>query len=472
MANARGFLEYQRQPVPYRPIDNRVKDYNEIEIPLTPDALTQQAARCADCGIPFCHGDGCPVANLIPEFNDLVYLGKWKEACENLHSTNNLPEITGRICPAPCETSCTLAINDKPVLIRHIEFQIVERGFAEGWIKPLCPTEKSGRTVAVIGSGPAGISAAQQLARMGHTVTVYEKDAKAGGLLRYGIPDFKLEKWVIDRRIDQMKAEGVEFRCNINVGRNFSAKDLAAQYDAVALTMGAGQPRDLPVEGRDLGGIHFAMDFLTQQNRLISCEAVSDPPISANGKHVIVIGGGDTGSDCVGTSRRQNAASVHQLEILPQPPETRPDDTPWPMWPRTMRTSSSHEEGCERMWNVLTKEFNGDKNGVKEIVACKVEWTQECGQWKMKEVPGSEFTLKADLVLLAMGFVHVEHGPLVNEIGIDLDGRGNIVADNWQTSNPKIFAAGDAVSGASLVVRAIDAGRKTADAVDQYLHQL
>jgi glutamate synthase (NADPH/NADH) small chain len=472
MANARGFLEYQRQPVPYRPIDNRVKDYNEIEIPLTPDALTQQAARCADCGIPFCHGDGCPVANLIPEFNDLVYLGKWKEACENLHSTNNLPEITGRICPAPCETSCTLAINDKPVLIRHIEFQIVERGFAEGWIKPLCPTEKSGRTVAVIGSGPAGISAAQQLARMGHTVTVYEKDAKAGGLLRYGIPDFKLEKWVIDRRIDQMKAEGVEFRCNINVGRNFSAKDLAAQYDAVALTMGAGQPRDLPVEGRDLGGIHFAMDFLTQQNRLISCEAVSDPLISANGKHVIVIGGGDTGSDCVGTSRRQNAASVHQLEILPQPPETRPDDTPWPMWPRTMRTSSSHEEGCGRMWNVMTKKFTGDKNGLKEIVACKVEWTQECGQWKMKEVPGSEFTLKTDLVLLAMGFVHVEHGPLVNEIGIDLDGRGNIVADKWQTSNPKIFAAGDAVSGASLVVRAIDAGRKTADAVDQYLHQL
>jgi glutamate synthase (NADPH/NADH) small chain len=469
MAKATGFLEYQRQPVSYRPIENRVKDYKEIEIPLTPDALIQQAARCSDCGIPFCHGDGCPVANLIPEFNELVYLGKWKEACENLHSTNNLPEMTGRICPAPCETSCTLAINDQPVLIRHIEYQIVERGFAEGWIKPLCPTTKSGRSVAVIGSGPAGISAAQQLARMGHTVTVYEKDAKPGGLLRYGIPDFKLEKWAIDRRIDQMKAEGVEFRCNINVGRNFSTKDLAAQYDAVALTMGAGQPRDLPVEGRDLAGIHFAMDFLTQQNKLISGEAVSDSPINANGKHVIVIGGGDTGSDCVGTSHRQNALSVHQLEILPQPPKTRPDDTPWPMWPRTMRTSSSHEEGCQRMWSVLTKKFVGDTNGVKEIVACQVEWTQEDGQWKMNEVPDSEFTLKADLILLAMGFVHVEHGPLVKEIGVDLDTRGNVIVNGWQTRNPKIFAAGDTVCGASLVVRAIDAGRKTADAVDQYL---
>ncbi|MHC5084513.1 MAG: glutamate synthase subunit beta, partial [Planctomycetota bacterium] len=301
---------------------------------------------------------------------------------------------------------------------------------------------------------------------------VYEKDEKPGGLLRYGIPDFKLEKWTIDRRINQMKAEGVEFRCNINVGRNFSAKDLVAQYDAIALTMGAGQPRDLPVEGRDYNGIHFAMDFLTQQNKLISGEMLSDPPINANGKHVIVIGGGDTGSDCVGTSRRQNAASIHQLEILPQPPEDRPDDTPWPMWPRTMRTSSSHEEGCERMWNVLTKKFNGDPNGVNEIVACKVEWTQDNGQWKMKEVPGSEFTLKADLVLLAMGFVHVEHGPLVQDIRIDLDDRGNIVVNSGQTSHPKIFAAGDAVSGASLVVRAIDAGRKTADAVDQYLCQL
>ncbi len=472
MANARGFLEYKREPVPYRPIKNRVKDYKEIEIPLTPDALAQQAARCADCGIPFCHGDGCPVANLIPEFNELVYLGKWKEACDNLHSTNNLPEMTGRVCPAPCETSCTLAINDQPVLIRHIEFQIVERGFAEGWIKPLRPAKKSGRSVAVIGSGPAGISAAQQLARMGHTVTVYEKDAKAGGLLRYGIPDFKLEKWVIDRRIDQMKAEGVEFRCNINVGRNFSAKDLAEQYDAVALTMGAGQPRDLPVEGRDFKGIHFAMDFLTQQNKLISGEAVSDPLINANEKHVIVIGGGDTGSDCVGTSHRQNAASVHQLEILPQPPKTRPDDTPWPMWPRTMRTSSSHEEGCERMWSVMTKKFVGDTSGVKEIIARKVEWIQENGQWKTNEVPDSEFTLKADLVLLAMGFVHVEHGPLVKEIGVDLDDRGNIIVNNWQTHNPKIFAAGDTVRGASLVVRAIDDGRKTAGAVDQYLRCL
>jgi glutamate synthase (NADPH/NADH) small chain len=409
------------------------------------------------------------VANLIPEFNDLVFQGKWEEACHNLHSTNNLPEITGRVCPAPCETACTLAINDKPVLIRHIEFQIVERGFVEGWITPLRPKTKSGKSVAVIGSGPAGISAAQQLARMGHSVTVYEKDARIGGLLRYGIPDFKLEKWVIDRRIEQMKAEGVEFHCNVKVGEDLDTQYLTEEFDAIALTMGAGQPRDLPVEGRDLKGIHFAMEFLTQQNKMIAGEKIHESLINANGKHVIVIGGGDTGSDCVGTSRRQNAASVHQLEILPQPPESRPDDTPWPMWPRTMRTSSSHEEGCDRKWNVMTKKFVGDESGVKEIVACKVEWTEENGQWKMNEVPNSEFTLKADLVLLAMGFVHVEHGPLLENLKVDLDDRGNVVVNDWQTTNPQVFAAGDTVSGASLIVRAIDAGRKTADAVDQYL---
>ncbi|MEN8126854.1 MAG: glutamate synthase subunit beta [Planctomycetota bacterium] len=471
MAKARGFLEYKRQPVEYRPIENRVKDYKEIEIPLTPETITQQAARCADCGIPFCHGAGCPLGNLIPDFNELVYLGKWKEACDVLHSTNNLPEITGRICPAPCETACTLAVNDDPVLIRHIEFQIVERGFAEGWITPLTPDTKTGKTAAVIGSGPAGLAAAQQLARMGHSVTVFEKDDKPGGLLRYGIPDFKLEKWVIERRINQLESEGVKFHCSVNVGKDISANYLEKMFDSIVLTMGAGQPRDLPVEGRDLNGIHFAMEFLAQQNKMIAGETIPDTPINANGKHVIVIGGGDTGSDCVGTSRRQNAATVHQLEILSQPPETRPDDTPWPMWPRTMRTSSSHQEGCERMWNVMTKKFVGDNN-VKEIMACKVEWTQQDGQWKMDEVPNSEFTLKADLVMLAMGFVHVEHGPLIKDIGIDLDDRGNVITDNWQTSNPKVFAAGDTVSGASLVVQAIDAGRKTADAVDQYLRCL
>jgi glutamate synthase (NADPH/NADH) small chain len=472
MAKAKGFLEFQREPVPYRPIEERVKDYNEIEIPLSPEAIKQQAARCSDCGVPFCHCAGCPVENLIPEFNDLVYQNKWKEACKNLHSTNNFPEITGRICPAPCETSCTLAINDKAVLIRHIEFQISERGFVEGWIKPLRPETTTGKSVAVIGSGPAGLAAAQELVRAGHDVTVYEKDARVGGLLRYGIPDFKLEKWVIDRRIQQMKAEGVEFHCNVNVGHDLPTEYLSKTFDSVVLTMGAGIPRDLPVEGRDLAGIHFAMDFLTQQNQLIGGETLSAKEIIANRKKVVVIGGGDTGSDCVGTSRRQNAESVNQFEILPKPPEDRPDDTPWPMWPRTMRTSSSHEEGCERKWAVMTKKFVGDATGsVKELHACEVEWTQENGQWKMNEVNGSGFVLQADLILLAMGFVHVEHGPLIKELGIDLDDRGNIVTNSWQTSNPKVFSAGDAVSGASLVVRAIQAGRKTAEAVDQFLKQ-
>ncbi len=470
---SKGFLEYKRQKVEYRPIDERVNDYKEIEVPLTPEAIKQQAERCADCGIPFCHGAGCPVYNRIPEFNELVALGRWQDACENLHSTNNFPEITGRVCPAPCETACTLAVNDDPVLIRHIEFQIVERGFVEGWIKPLRPAVKTGKSVAVIGSGPAGLAVAQQLARAGHNVTVYEKDAKPGGLLRYGIPDFKLEKWVIDRRLEQMKAEGVEFHCNVKVGHDMTLDYLKSHFDSIVLTMGAGQPRDLQAEGRDSKGIHFAMEFLSQQNRLVAGEKVDgEEIISARDKHVVVIGGGDTGSDCVGTSRRQGATTIHQLEILPKPPESRPDDTPWPMWPRTMRTSSSHQEGCERMWSVTTKKLVADKSGaVKELHGCKVEWTQENGQWKLSEVAGSEFTLKADLILLAMGFVHVEHGPLTDGLKLDLDERGNIVTQNYQTSNPQVFSAGDSVSGASLIVRAIQAGREAAEAVDQYLRQ-
>lgn len=468
---SKGFLEYKRQKIAYRPIDQRVGDYKEIEVPLTPEAIKQQAERCADCGIPFCHGAGCPVSNRIPEFNELVALGRWRDACDNLHSTNNFPEITGRVCPAPCEAACTLAVNDEPVLIRHIEYQIVERGFVEGWIRPLRAKVQSGKSVAVIGSGPAGLAAAQQLARAGHAVTVFEKDAQPGGLLRYGIPDFKLEKWVIDRRLEQMKAEGVVFRCDCKVGTDVTAEQLQADFDVIVLTMGAGQPRDLQAEGRDTQGVHFAMEFLCQQNKLVAGEKIEEAErIVAAGKHVIVIGGGDTGSDCVGTSRRQGAASIHQLEILPQPPQSRPDDTPWPMWPRVMRTSSSHEEGCQRMWSVMTKKLVSNKAGhVTELQGCKVEWTEENGQWKLSEVAGSEFTLKADLVLLAMGFVHVEHGPLVKDLGLELDNRGNIIATRFQTSNAKVFAAGDTVSGASLIVRAIDAGRKAADAVDQYL---
>lgn len=470
MAKARGFLEYQRQNVGYRPVAERIGDYKEIEIPLTPDAIKQQAARCADCGIPFCHGAGCPVANRIPEFNELVYQGQWRQACENLHSTNNFPEITGRICPAPCETACTLAVNDKPVLIRHIELQIVERGFAEGWIVPLKPLHKSGKRVAVIGSGPAGLAAAQQLVRAGHNVTVFERDIHPGGLLRYGIPDFKLEKRVIERRLGQMAEEGVEFQTGVSVGEDISASNLCKLFDAVCLTTGACQPRDLAVPGRGFENIAFAMEFLKRQNQLVSGE-LSDTTagLNAYGKHVIVVGGGDTGSDCVGTSRRQDAKSITQLEILPKPPEVRPPDTPWPMWPRTMRTSSSHEEGCQRMWSVMTTHFSGTETRVSQLHGIQVEWVKKNDQWKVVEVPGTEFVLPSDIVLLAMGFVHVEHGPLVAGLSLELDDQGNIRAQNFQTSNPMVFSAGDAVSGASLVVRAIDSGRKAAAAIDVWL---
>lgn len=469
MAKAKGFLEFQRQSTGYRPVDVRIQDYKEIEIPLTPDALKQQAARCIDCGIPFCHGTGCPVRNVIPEFNELVYQGRWRQACEVLHATNNLPEITGRVCPAPCETSCTLAINDKPVTIRHIEYQIVERGFAEGWIKPQLPEIKTGKSVAVIGSGPAGISAAQQLARAGYDVTVFEKDTKPGGLLRYGIPDFKLEKWVIDRRLEQMKAEGVKFYTGVDVGVDISAHYLQSLFDCILITMGAGKPRDLVVPGRELPGIHFAMELLWQQNKTVSGEQYDfSNRINAKDKNVLVIGGGDTGSDCIGTSRRHNAKSITQIEILPQPPQDRPEDTPWPMWPRQMRTSSSQEEGCQRMWSILTKKFVGDASGVKEVHVCTVDWKQQNGQWVMTEVPGSESVIKAELVLLAMGFVHVEHNKLITDLKLELDCRGNIKTANGQTNVPMVFAAGDAISGASLVVRAIDSGRKAAQAIDNW----
>ncbi len=471
MADPTGFIKHKRGKLGYRPVEERIHDFKELDIPLSPDDLILQASRCMDCGIPFCHGCGCPLGNMIPEFNDLVYKGRWQEACEILHATNNFPEFTGRVCPAPCETACTLGVNDDPVMIRHIEYQIIEKGFANGWIKPIPAKVKTGKRVAVVGSGPAGLAAAQQLARAGHDVVVFEKEEKAGGLLRYGIPDFKMEKTVIDRRLSQMIDEGVVFQTGVNVGVDISARYLNKQFDCVLLTIGAWQPRDLDVPGRELDNVMFAMDFLTNQNKVVSAEITPEKAIDCSGKNVVVIGGGDTGSDCVGTSRRLGAKNIYQLEILPQPPESRPNDTPWPLWPRIMRTSSSHEEGCERMWSVMTKKLEGDAKGVKKLHAVEVDWTSENGKWNLVEKEGSEFTLDADMVLLAMGFVHAVHKGLVEDLGVDLDNRGNLVTNNYQTSVPWVFCAGDAATGASLVVRALDAGRCAAAAVDDYLKQ-
>jgi glutamate synthase (NADPH/NADH) small chain len=465
VAKPTGFIEYKRQDVGHRSVEQRTKDFFEIDLPHAEAVLLQQAARCMDCGIPFCHGAGCPLRNRIPEFNDLIYRGRWKEACDNLHSTNNFPEITGRICPALCEASCSLSINSQPVLVRHIECQIAERGWQEGWIKPLPPKKKTGRKVAIIGSGPAGLAAAQQLARAGHNVVVFEKDHKPGGLLRYGIPDFKLDKRILDRRIEQLKAEGVEFQTGVAVGEDLSARYLQSMFDAICITMGAGEPRDLKVPGRELANVHFALEYLTQQNRINGGEAPGGPIISAKDKIVLVIGGGDTGSDCVGTAIRQGAKEVHQFEVLPKPPEAANPDTPWPEYPRILRTSSSHEEGCQRRWSVLTKNVSGTGNKVEQILACEVQWEG----MNMKEAPGTDFTQKVDLMLLAMGFVHVVHKGMVEQFGLKLDERGNIVVNDYQTSVKGIFSAGDASLGASLVVRAINAGREAAAAIDNFL---
>lgn len=471
MAKVTGFMEYEREDAGYRPVDERVKDYFEIDMPLPEVALTRQAARCMDCGIPFCHSAGCPVVNRIPEFNDLVYQGRWRDASENLHSTNNFPEITGRVCPAPCEPACTLSINSDAVTIKHIEYQIAERAWAEGWVVPLPARRKTGKRVAVIGSGPAGLAAAQQLARIGHDVVVFEKDDRIGGLLRYGIPDFKLEKRIIDRRLNQMMAEGVEFQTEVYVGRDLSGRYLQRSFDAILLTMGAGQPRDLEVPGREgVDNVVFAMDYLTQQNKVVAGEIPTNKKrVLAKDKVVVVIGGGDTGSDCVGTANRQGAKVVHQFEILPKPSDTIPAHTPWPMWPQILRSSSSHKEGCERRWSVLTKKLTGRGKRVTELHAIEVDWEQGPGGWRMKEKPGTEFSMKVDLVLLAMGFVHVVHKGLIKQLGVDLDDRGNVVIDNYMTNKPGIFAAGDTERGASLVVTAIYAGRQAAQSIHRWL---
>lgn len=467
MGKPTGFLEIARQDRTYRPIEERIKHYNEFVIPLSEEALNAQGSRCMDCGIPFCH-EGCPVNNIIPEWNDLVYRNDWRNASDVLHSTNNFPEFTGRICPAPCEAACTLNIEDVPVTIKSIECAIVDRAWQEGWIKPQPAASKTGKKVAVVGGGPAGMAAAQQLARAGHAVEVYERQDRVGGLLRYGIPDFKMEKHYIDRRIEQMEAEGVVFHTSAHVGVDVDIKQLKQDFDAVVLAGGSEQPRDLPVAGRELDGVHFAMDFLRQQNKRVAGDEIpASEAISAAGKHVVVIGGGDTGSDCIGTSIRQGAASVTQLEIMPQPPEKEDKGVTWPDWPNKMRTSSSQEEGAERKWSVSTKSINGEAGSAKTLNVISVEW----GPNGPQEVAGSEFSLKADLVLLAMGFVHPVREGMLEALGAELDGRGNVDAttDDYKTSVEKVFAAGDMRRGQSLVVWAIREGRQTARAVDEFL---
>ncbi|MET0106440.1 MAG: glutamate synthase subunit beta [Sedimenticola sp.] len=475
MGKPTGFMEFPRKDRSYAPVSDRITHYNEFSIPLTDDEMGVQGARCMDCGIPFCH-EGCPVNNIIPDWNDLVYRQDWKAAVDVLHSTNNFPEFTGRICPAPCQEACTLNLQDDPVTIKNVELSIVEKAWEEGWIQPQIPRHKSGKRVAVVGSGPAGLAAAQQLARAGHFVAVYERQNRIGGLLRYGIPDFKLDKKVIDRRMAQMRAEGVEFHANTHVGVDIPASKLVDEFDAVVLAGGSEQPRDLPVPGRELNGVHFAMDFLRTNSRRVQGDVIPEEEfISAEGKHVLVIGGGDTGSDCIGTSNRHGAVSVTQIEIMPQPPEKEEKGTTWPYWPNKMRTSTSQEEGCERMWCVATKEFLDDGNGNVTGARCvKVEWENVDGSWKMNEVEGSEFELKADLVTLAMGFVHPVHEGMLKELAVDLDERGNVRGDTggddaYKTSIDGIFAAGDMRRGQSLVVWAIREGRQCARAVDEYL---
>jgi glutamate synthase (NADPH) small chain len=466
MGKVTGFLEIQREQPTRRKVEERLKDWQEIYEPFPEAKQKEQGARCMDCGVPFCH-TGCPVNNLIPDWNDLVYNARWESAIRRLHATNNFPEFTGRICPAPCEAACVLGINQPPVSIKLIERSIVERAWEEGWIHPEPPQEKTGKRVAVVGSGPAGLAAAQQLRRAGHSVTVYEKNDRIGGLLRYGIPNFKLEKHVLDRRLEQMRAEGVTFVTNAHVGVNMPVEDLVEEYDATLLTGGAERPRDLPIPGRELKGIHFAMEFLPQQNKRCEGDTV-DPSVAilAEGKRVVILGGGDTGADCLGTSLRQKAQSVHQFEIMPKPPDTRAASTPWPMWPMQLRTESSHEEGGTRDWGIGSVTFSGDEQGrVKQLHAVRVGPPPS-----FSPIPGSEFTLDVDLVLLALGFLGPVQKGMIEKLGLKLDARGNVATNaEYMTSVEGVFAAGDMRRGQSLVVWAISEGRKAAEAIDHYL---
>ncbi len=473
MPETAAFLRYRREEPPKRPVVERVRDFAEVEERLSFRRVEGQAARCMNCGVPYCHLFGCPIGNLVPEWNAMVQRGQWRRALDLLHATNNLPEVTGRVCPAPCEAACTLAINDSPVTIRQLELQIAERGWEKGWIEPDPCRAKTGKKVAIVGSGPTGLVAAQQLVRRGHEAVVFEQADRIGGILRYGIPDFKLEKAVLDRRVEQMRAEGVVFETRVEAGVDVSARYIVRAFDAVLIATGARVPRDLNIPGRELGGIHFAMEFLAQQNRINAGEEIApDARITARDKDVVVIGGGDTGADCVGTARRQGAKSITQIELLPEPPVVRPPTNPWPEWPETLRSSSSHEEGCTRRWSVLTKEFVGVNGRVRSLRCAELEWSvpDAAGRRTFAEVPGTDFKVPADLVLLATGFLRVEHGPLVRDLGLATDPRGNIQTDAaLMASAPGVFAGGDAVLGASLVVRAIGLGRRAAASIDRYL---
>jgi len=479
MGKPTGFLEFTRELPKKRDPQQRIHDYNEIEMPFSADDSQRQAARCMDCGTPFCHS-GCPLGNIIPEFNDAVYEQNWGYAYEILATTNNFPEFTGRICPAPCEASCVLGINKPPVAIEFIEKSIAEIAFERGFVTPKPPTARTGKTIAVVGSGPAGLAAAAQLNRAGHTVTVFERADQIGGLLRYGIPDFKLEKWTIDRRLAVLEAEGITFKTGVDVGVAIKADDLMADFDLVMLTGGSTVPRDLPIPGRNLTGVFPAMEFLSQQNKRIANRPVAvdhrgqpydNGELLATGKHVVVIGGGDTGSDCVGTSNRQGAASVTQIELMPMPPTNRAATTPWPNWPMMLRTSTSHEEGCERQWSVNTKAFIGDENGnLKALRMVDLTWENKDGRMQMTELPGSERDIPCELALLAAGFLHPQHNGLLADLGLELDERGNVRTANYQsTTNPNVFVAGDMRRGQSLVVWAISEGREAARAADCYL---